>query len=418
MKARVSRRRFLSVGGAAAAGLAALTGRAFAQEPAPQPPAAGSTPAPPAAPLPDPLPKEFHLSRIQTAQERMAKGKVSHLIVVPGPGLFYLTGISLQRGERFSGLALPATGSPTLICPVEDRALALGGPVPLEEPLFYDVTEEPVRLTAKLLKRGDATLVGVDARIWYEEFAPLSADMPKMTFVASHPFVEDVRQIKTIDELRLIEAAARIAQEAVEATLRDIREGMSEREVAGAVIDRVHARGAEAEGLVLSGPRSAIPRMPTGDRRIASGDPVIVSFGARVHGYWGRVARTVVLGRATGRMRMIHQTLKEAQGFAFERLAPALVAAVPDQTMRATLGGRGFLKQLLHGSGAGCGLEASEPPYLSPGYLEPLAAGHVMTLGQGVYTPDEYGIRLEDMVTVTAEKGRWLTRPARELFEL
>jgi Xaa-Pro dipeptidase len=354
---------------------------------------------------------------MQMARERMAQSKVTHLIEAPGPGLFYLTGIRLQRAERFTGLVLPVSGPPVLICPAEDRALALAGPVPLEEPQFYDVTEEPVRLTAKVLKRGDATLVALDARMWYEEFAPLGSDMPKLKFVASHPFLEEVRQIKTLEELRLIEAAARIAQEAVEQTVREIREGMSEREVAAAVIDRVRARGAEAEGSVLSGPRTAVPRAGTGDRRIAAGDPVIVSFGARVHGYWGLVARTVVLGRATGRMRMIHQTLREGQGFAFDRLGPSAIASIPDQTLRATLGGRGFLKQVLHGSGAGCGLETSEPPYLSPGYLEPLATGNVTTLGQGVYTGDEYGVRLHDTAAVTAEKGRWLTRPS-DLFEI
>lgn len=413
---RVTRRRFLGLG-AAAAGLAAVGGSAQPQEP---PPASSSPPtAPPPAPaLPNPLTREFHLSRMQIARERMAAVKISHLIEVPGPGLFYLTGLPLQRSERFSALVLPAEGPPVLICPVTDRAIALAGPVPLEEPVFYEENDEPVGMTAKLLKRAHAGQVALSGRIWYEEFVPLHSDLPKLTFAASHPFIDEPRQVKTLEELRLIEAAAAIAQEAVEATMREIREGMSEEEIADAVIGRIRARGAQAEGSVVSGPRTAVPRLPTGDRRVAAGDLVILSYAARVHGYWARVARTVSLGRPTGRMRMIHQTLREGQGFAFDRVKPGVPAAAVDQILRATLGGRGFLKQVLHGSGAGCGLEPSEPPFLAPGYLEPLVAGQITTIGQGVYTGDEYGIRQMDMALVTPDGARWLTRPATEFLEV
>jgi Xaa-Pro dipeptidase len=403
--------------GAAAAGLAAVGG-VPAQEPPPASPASGSTAMPSAPPLPDPIPRELHLSRMQIARDRMALVKVTHLIEVPGPGLQYLAGLPLQRSERFTGLVLPASGPPVLICHAADRAIAMAGPVPLEEPIFYDESDEPVRALARMLKRGDASLVALSGRVWYEEFAPLHADLPKLTFAASHPFSEDQRHVKATEELRLIEAAARIVQDAVESTLREIREGMSELELAETVMARIRARGAHPEGTVVSGPRTAVPRALTGDRRIAGGDPVIVSFAARVHGYWGRVARTVLVGRATGRMRLIHQTLREAQGFGFERAKTDVPAGAVDQIMRATFGGRGFLKQVLHNSGAGCGLELSEPPFLSPGYLEKLAPGHVLTLGQGVYTGEEYGIRQQDMLVVTPDGARWLTEPAKELLEL
>jgi Xaa-Pro dipeptidase len=402
--------------GAAAAGLAAMgqvPAAASAPAEAPSPP-----PSPPAPPLPDPVPRELHLARLQVARERMALVKVTHLIEVPGPGLACLAGLPLERSERFAGLVVPASGPPVILCHAADRGIVMAGPVPFEEPIFYDESEEPIRMLGKVLKRGDASLVALSGRIWYEEFAPLHADLPKLTFASSHPFSEDQRHVKSTEELRLIEAAARIVQESVEPVLRGIREGMTEMEVAGSVIEAVRARGAHAEGSVVSGPRSAVPRLPTSDRRIAAGDPVIVSFGARVHGYWARVSRTVVVGRATGRMKLIHQTLRDAQGFGIERARPGTPAAAVDQIVRATLGGRGFLKQAPQGSGAGCGLEPVEPPFLSPGYLEPLAAGHVFTLGQGVYTGEEYGIRQHDTLVVTSDGARWLTRPAGELPEL
>jgi len=343
---------------------------------------------------------------------------ITHLIAVPGPDLFYLTGLALRRTERFSGLVLQAAGSPMLLCPAMDRSLVQTGPGAVEDVRYFDDSDDPVTLMSKHLKKTDAALVALSGQTWYEEFVPLHTDLPKLVFSAAHPYVGIPRQVKSTEELRLIQSSAKLAQGAVESALAEVREGMREDEIAQRVAGWLQARGARAEGTVQSGARSDGPRLPAGDRRVGNGDTVVVSFSASVHGYWARVSRTVVLGKATGRMKMIHQTLLEAQGYAFEQVKPEVPPSVPDQVARAALGKRGFIKLLLHGAGSGCGVEPVEPPYLSPGYFEKFAPGNVFSLGQGVYTPGDYGLRLEDMVLVTANCARWLTTPPSTLLEL
>ncbi|MGH9870271.1 MAG: M24 family metallopeptidase [Candidatus Polarisedimenticolia bacterium] len=352
------------------------------------------------------------------ARELMAGHKVSHLIAVPGPDMFYLTGLPLRRADRFSALALHATAAPILLCPVMDRGLVQAGPGAVEDVRYFDDSEDPITLMSKHLKKTDASFVALSGQTWYEEFVPLHADLPKITFAAAHPYVGIPRQVKSIEEIQLIRSVARLVQGAVDAALAELREGMRESEVALRVESWLRERGAVAEGTVQSGPRTESPRLPAGDRRIANGDLVVVSYGASVHGYWARVSRTAVLGKATGRMKMIHQALRDAQDFAQERVKPDLPPAAIDQVARAALGKRGFIKLLLHSAGNGCGVEPVEAPYISPGYFTRLAAGNVFTLGQGVYTSGEYGIRLEDMAQVTPDGAKWMTAPPAGLLEL
>jgi Xaa-Pro dipeptidase len=411
---KVDRRGFLRAGAALAAAAATVRGVMAREETARAEPA-----VPPSAPsLPPPLTREFHLGRLQQSAELMRAQKVSHLVCAPGPDLFYLTGLALERGDRFSGLIAPVDGPAVLLCPVEDRGIVESGPGVVEEIVYYDDTEDPLTLAVKQLKKGNASSVALSGRIWYEEFVPLYGDLPKLTFSLGYPFVGALRRIKSLEEIALIETAARMAREAAEWGVAGLREGMREEDIEMSLVTRLRARGSRALVLVQSGPRTLAPRAHAGDRAIGRGDTVVITCETEVRGYRARVSRSAVLGGATGRMKTIQQTIVEGQGFVFERVKPSIPAPAIDQTMRAALGKRGFLKQLLHTTGAGCGLEYPEPPFLGPGYFERLAQGDVFTVGQGVYTPGDYGLRQEDVLLVTADGARWLSTPATSLVEI
>ncbi len=411
---KVDRRGFLRAGAALAAAAATLGGTMAREETARAEPA-----APPAgSPLPPPLPREFHLGRLQQSVELMRGQKVSHLVCSPGPDLFYLTGLALERGDRFSGLIVPVDGPAVLVCPIEDRGIVESGPRVVEEIVYYEDTEDPLTVAAKQLKKGNASSIALGGRVWYEEFVPLYTDLPKLTFSLGFPFVGALRQKKSIEEIALLETAAGLAREAAESGVAGLKEGMREEEIELSLVTRLRARGSRAIVLVQSGPRTLAPRAHAGDRAIGRGDTVVITCDAEVRGYRARVSRSAVLGGATGRMKLIQQTVLEGQAFVFERVKPTVPAPTLDQTMRATLGKRGFLKQLLHATGAGCGLEYPEPPFLSPGYFGRLEQGNVFTVGQGVYTAGDYGLRQEDVLLVTADGARWLSTPATSLVEI
>ncbi|HKY33761.1 MAG TPA: Xaa-Pro peptidase family protein [Candidatus Polarisedimenticolia bacterium] len=410
----MTRRDFLRSGAAAAAG-ASLAPAAF---PSVQP---GERPAPPEAaapPLPPPPPRAQYEDRIARVQELLRAAKVEALLEVPGPGMLYLTGLALERSDRLVGVVVPASGPISLYCPLADQALAAEGPLPIEDVRLWEERDDPIALLSKHIRKLDVSRLAIGSRCWYDEFASIHGEMPKVTLVTTSAFVGALRERKSPEEMALVAAAASIAEQAAETALAGAREGMREADLAEAAEDRVRSAGAAAVVAAQSGPNTAVPRRPAGERRLAAGDVVVVIVSAQVRGYWAEVARTGVLGRPTGRMKLIHETLRTAQDLALERARPGAIASSVDQIARAAVGGRGFAKFYLHSLGRGLGLERIELPHLSPGYLGALGSGAPITLAPGVYTPGEYGIRIGDVMELTPDGSRLLTTPPAELTSI
>ena len=233
-----------------------------------------------------------------------------------------------------------------------------------------------------------------------------------------HTRVGYLREHKSPDDVAFMRAAIDITERAIGLALAEAREGMREDELEGVIVSHIAKLGARGDGLVQFGPRSAVPHNQAGDRRLAAGDVILIDFGAQVNGYWSDISRPAVFGKATGRMKLVHETIRQAQDVALERARPGMPCESLDQVARAMIGGKGFFKFLLHRLGHGIGLDGHEPPWLTIGNSVKLALGNVATLEPGIYTPGEYGIRIEDMMEVTEQGGRLLSHPPSAILEL
>ena len=238
-------------------------------------------------------------------------------------------------------------------------------------------------------------------------------DMPKTA--------EDLRAVKSDEEVRSIESAVQIAERALEETLTIVEAGISERELAAELDYRLAVHGSERtpfDTIVASGERTALPHARPSQRRLAEGDLLLLDFGATSDGYCSDITRTVVLGEPGRWQRELHAAVLEAQESALRTIGPGEPASKPDQAARESLKSAGLAERFGHSLGHGIGLEVHEGPRLHRKSKEFLQAGNVVTVEPGVYLPGEGGVRIEEDVLVIEGGCRALTSSSRALRAL
>jgi len=154
---------------------------------------------------------------------------------------------------------------------------------------------------------------------------------------------------------------------------------------------------------VASGPNSALPHAHASERRICSGEPILIDMGARINGYCSDFSRTFSLGRDE-KLEEIYNIVLEAQLTAIKEIQPGMSMAKADQLAREVIDRAGYGEAFGHSLGHGVGLEIHELPSLSTNSQDVLADGMVFTIEPGIYLPGWGGVRIEDLVTL--EKGR------------
>ena len=252
----------------------------------------------------------------------------------------------------------------------------------------------------------------------YAGFETLQEEAPEVALVSTRQVLERQRTVKEPEEIELVAAAAALADEAFETVRSQIEPGMTEREVAIELERQMLLGGAEKPSfptIVASGPNGAKPHATPSDRKLEGGDLVVVDFGAQANGYCSDCTRTLALGELDERQLEVWQAVREAQLAALAVVAPQVPAADVDTAAREFLRTLGFVEEFSHGVGHGVGLEVHELPGVSGRSEEVLAANMVITVEPGVYIEGWGGVRLEELVLVTEEGSRALTRAAYDL---
>ncbi|HEY4305707.1 MAG TPA: aminopeptidase P family protein [Gemmatimonadaceae bacterium] len=233
--------------------------------------------------------------------------------------------------------------------------------------------------------------------------------------------VETLRERKDAAELALIEAANGIAARALDRLVPQVKLGMNELQVAGILEKALRDEGSEGfpfPSIVASGPRSALPHARSSDRRIESGDFLLLDFGAEYHGYCSDVTRTFVVGGASNEQREIYDIVRVANENAARRVRAGMTGRDADAIARDYIEQRGFGEQFGHSLGHGLGLEVHEAPRLAKTADGALAEGAVVTIEPGIYRPGWGGVRIEDDVFLGPDGPRILTKFTHELIEL
>lgn len=230
----------------------------------------------------------------------------------------------------------------------------------------------------------------------------------------------EMRLIKTTEELERIKQAQELTDYGFEYILPFIRPGRTEREVALELEFAIRKKGAECvafDFIVVSGTNSSLPHGVPTDKVIERGDFVTMDFGAVVDGWHSDMTRTIAIGKCSEEQRQVYQTVWLAQQAALGVLKSGLSCVAGDAAARDVIAQAGYGDYFGHGTGHGVGIEIHEEPRLSPAAgKDALRAGSVVTVEPGIYLPGRFGVRIEDMVSITAGGCENLTKSPKELI--
>jgi Xaa-Pro aminopeptidase len=255
----------------------------------------------------------------------------------------------------------------------------------------------------------------------YQELTAAMAQMPsdaRPELIPSQGLVESLRAIKEQEELGLIEKAAALADAALEQIVPTVQPGMTEREIAWRLERFLQENGSDSipfEFIVASGPNSALPHAQPTDRRIQTGEPLLIDMGARVEGYCSDISRTFCLGAPEQTLSQIYNIVLEAQLTVLEAIEVGMSGDQADHSARAVIEQAGYGDAFGHGLGHGVGLATHEEPRLGPRSAAILSQGMVFTIEPGIYIKGWGGVRIEDMVVLEEGKARMLTKTKKML---
>lgn len=333
----------------------------------------------------------------------MADAGVDALLVGPGADLRQLTGYHALPLERLTMLVVPRDGRARLVVPALERARAAEGCRAPLDLVTWQETEDPIARVVESLGPAAGGRLAVGATVWTSVTLALQAALPAATWQVATAVTAPLRMRKDAEEVERLRVVAR-AIDAVHARVPELlRPGRTEREVGRDIAALIGVEHDEVNFVIVaSGPNGASPHHETGDRRIEPGDAVVVDIGGRRDGYCSDMTRDYSVAGGPPGYREVHAVLERAHAAAVEAVRPGVTAASVDRAARRVIEDAGFGAAFLHRTGHGIGLEEHEPPWIVDGDATVLEPGMAFSIEPGIYLEGRFGMRIEDIVVVTA----------------
>ena len=355
--------------------------------------------------------------RMARAAEQAEAAGLTGILVAPGPDLVYLAGyMPVAITERLTLLVVQKHRDPAMILPVLERHDAetapSAGTIALTD---WTDGSDPYALAAPLLEPDGRYAISDSA--WALQLLGLQAALPGTTYVSMTSALPMLRAVKDADELECLAAAGAAADACYEELSRRQFAGRTENEVAAdlAALLLSHGHSQVDFTVVGSGPNGASPHHEKGERVIEEGDMVVLDFGGLKDGYGSDTTRTVHVGEPTDEEREVHEIVRRAQQAGFEAVRPGVACQEIDRACRRVITEAGYGEQFIHRTGHGIGLTTHEPPYMVEGETHTLEPGMCFSIEPGIYLSGRFGVRIEDIVTVTEDGGRRLNNTPHEM---
>lgn len=280
----------------------------------------------------------------------------------------------------------------------------------------------PERGYAELLKEA-AARHGLSA-IGFEDESMTVSDWRRyekktaLTFIAASGLPEELRMVKSAEELEALTAAQRIAERALEEIYNDIRPGVTEKELAARLTYLMLRYGAENvsfDPIVASGANGSKPHAVPTEKPIAAGEFVTMDFGCIFHGYCSDMTRTVAVGPVTEEMERVYRIVLDAQEAGIAAAREGVPGCDVHAAAARVIADAGYGAYFGHGFGHGVGVEIHEKPRASLSWKKPLPAGAVLSAEPGIYLPGRFGVRIEDVIVIRSDGCENLHRAPKNL---
>ncbi len=359
--------------------------------------------------------------RLDQLRQAASAAGVDAVVLTPAATMTWLLGHEFEAHERLFLLIVPTSDAAVAVVPALEEANFRGAAPSVESLHLWDDADGPEKAAADAFKcLAKASRVAVEPlSLRYMEFGHVQRELPKARIESAERVATALRLKKSDEEAALMKRASKIAEAALEFTLRDVKPGRKEVEIASKLSSELLRRGGGGVSfgpIVLSGPRSALPHGVPDDREMQEGEFLLIDFGTSFDGYHCDITRTfVVSGSPTDRMREVYEAVLQAniRGVAASR--PGVTYDYVHKNCQANLRAPRFKQFMTHRTGHGLGLEIHEPPSVMAGNDDVVEEGAVFTIEPGLYLNGWGGVRIEDNVRVTKQGCELLTSSPREL---
>jgi Xaa-Pro dipeptidase len=360
--------------------------------------------------------------RLYKLHTQIAAQGLDGIALLPGPNMYYISGISSHISERPIILFIPAAAEPAIIIPTLEAMKAHAVGIPAAR--IFDWNDQQGYSTAFQQAAAELQLetwtLGVEALYMRVlEYELLHKHAPALKTVHAETVMNALRTVKDSAEIAAMEKAVSAAESALNTLLPRIKIGLSEKQVATMLTQELLAAGGESIAfgpIVSGGPNSASPHAAPTDRPLQEGDLLVIDWGVYVDGYPSDITRTFAVGEVDAELRHIYKTVKQSNEQGKLAARPGATGQDVDRAARKVIDDAGYGEQFFHRTGHGLGLEVHEEPNMVEGNNEPLSPGNVFTIEPGIYLPGQGGVRIEDNVLVTPDGCRSLTTYPRELI--
>lgn len=360
--------------------------------------------------------------RLDKLTASLRTSNLDAVILNPGPTLKYLTGLNFHLMERPVVLFVAPGADPVLVLPelelpkVDLFPYKVQGISYGENPAEWD---DAFRKAAQTLGV-DGKRIGVEPRqLRLLEFRHVKAGAPEADFPDAGDIFAELRLRKDKAEVDAMRRAVKIAQDALEAVIPQIKIGMTEREIASELTMQLLKRGSESEfpfaPIVAAGPNSANPHASPTDRKLQTGDLLVVDWGAAYEGYISDLTRTFAVGEVDEEYRKIHKIVQESNAAGRAAAKPGVPCADVDKAARDVIEKAGYGKYFTHRTGHGIGMEGHEAPYMRGDNMQILEPGMAFTVEPGIYLTNRNGVRIEDNMVITETGAESLSDMPREI---
>ena len=348
-------------------------------------------------------------TRINTVKEKLFKNNIDIMLVTGTESKFYLSGFK-------------STAYFLLLTKEKDYLITdfryLTAAKDLEdvfslERISYDRSINDILMPFTNQKIGlEVTKMNVEEYMGVKEIF-------KDNIVLTKDFITKIRSVKDKEEIENLKKAEAIGDQAFEYILTELKVGVTEIEIANKLEFFMKSKGASKlsfDSIVAFGVNSTKNHAIPSDRKLEDGDFALMDFGCVYNDYCSDMTRTVGIGNISDKQREIYAIVKKAQQKAVDEIKAGLICKNFDAIARDIITNEGYGEFYGHGLGHGVGLEIHEEPYMNPMSESILLDNQVVTIEPGIYIPNEFGVRIEDLIVVKKDGHINLTSSPKELI--
>lgn len=275
-------------------------------------------------------------------------------------------------------------------------------------------------LKTKIEKHNINKLLFENETISYKLYKRISEELD-VQLIELGDGVSKLRNVKELWEIEKIKKANAIAEKSFMQLLENIKPGRTEKDIA-AEFDYLMAKngsdGVSFDTIVLTGAHTSMPHGVPDNRKVKNGDFLLFDFGVTFEGYHSDMTRTVAVGNATQEMRDCYKLVLDAQLAGIKALDAGKKCSEVYKAAYDVLEEKNMGKYFRHSLGHGVGLEIHEGYNASPRSNDTFETGNVTSIEPGIYIPDKFGIRIEDLLYLAPRGRENLSNITKELIIL